>query len=140
MQALNLILLVDDDEPTNYLHEMLIRENNLAKNVDIVNTGREAIDYLKTKQERSYPCPDLIFLDINMPIMNGWKFLEEYRKLPKEQRGNIVIFMLTTSLNPEDSKKTAEIEEVQGFISKPLTLELYRDMYEGIIKPKINPI
>lgn len=128
MKKLNSILLVDDDEPTNYLHRRLITENNLSEQIHISQTGLEAIEYLGTLKGDTYPCPDVIFLDINMPVMNGWQFLENYRNLPEEQKANIIIVMLTTSLNPDDHEKGTALEEVRKFITKPLTLEKFQTL------------
>lgn len=126
MKKLKSILLVDDDDPTNYLHQMLISENNLSDQINIVRTGIEAIEFLSTTKNNQYPCPDVIFLDINMPVMNGWQFLKSYRNLPEEQKANIIIIMLTTSLNPDDHVRAKEIQDVREFVTKPLTLEKFQ--------------
>ena len=125
---INCILLIDDDEPTNFLSQMIIEEADCAEEVQVAYTGNEAIDYLTSRgtsslSQGSYPRPDLIFLDINMPAMNGWEFLQKYNTLEKEHKGNIVIIMLTTSLNPDDRLKSKEFPDVSGFENKPLTKE-----------------
>ncbi len=124
------VLLVDDDDATNFLHKKIIRENNFAKQCHVVETGEEALEFLTTKVEEQYPQPDLIFLDINMPIMNGWCFLEKYASLKKEQKANVVLVMLTTSLNPDDELKGNAIDDVASFMKKPLT----KSMLDRIIK------
>lgn len=123
---LNCVLVIDDDEPTNFFTEMILQEAGCVKHIKLVQSGQEALDYL-TKSEltgsdpETHPSPDLIFLDINMPAMNGWEFLEEYRKLQIAER--IIVVMLTTSLFPEDKSKADETPEISGFENKPLTAE-----------------
>ncbi len=128
-QKLNCIMLIDDDEPTNFLSSMLIEEAECTKRIQVAQSGLKALEYLKTNRivaEEGIDVgkPDLIFLDINMPAMNGWEFLENYKKLKKEQQSKMVIIMLTTSLNPEDRAKAADINEISGFEIKPLTTEI----------------
>lgn len=123
-QKLNCVLLIDDDEATNFINEMLIEEKNCAEKVVSVTSAKEALAYLCSPTEGEYPQPDLIFLDINMPAMNGWEFMDAYRDLPQEQRGKMVVVMLTTSVNPEDIKKAKTIPDLAGFEHKPLSMEI----------------
>lgn len=125
-QKLNCVLLIDDDEPTNFLNRMVVEETNCAHHVQVIQSGREALDYLSSKGKyantaNKYPTPDLIFLDINMPAMDGWEFLEQYELLPNEQKGRIIMVMLTTSFNPEDELKAKANGYISGFKNKPLT-------------------
>ncbi|MBM1107898.1 response regulator [Aurantibacter crassamenti] len=121
---LKTVLLVDDDEATNFIHNMVIKQMNCTENIVIKENGIEALEYLTTSLEGKFPQPDLIFLDINMPAMDGWEFLEEYKKLDKNQLAQTVIVMLTTSLNPDDKDKAGQVNGISGFMSKPLTSEL----------------
>ncbi|TXN36058.1 response regulator [Flagellimonas hymeniacidonis] len=122
-KKLKSILLVDDDEATNFIHRLVIKQSDCAENIVIKENGIDALNYLKSEVNGEHPQPNLIFLDINMPAMDGWGFLEEYKALPKQQQADTVIVMLTTSLNPEDKKKASSIPEISDFISKPLTIE-----------------
>jgi CheY-like chemotaxis protein len=126
---LNCVLVIDDDEPTNYFNRMILESRGCAEHVKAVQTGKEALEYLTTAANEpyagagAYPCPDLILLDINMPAMDGWEFLERYRKLDEVQRGKIVIVMLTTSLYPDDITRARSIPEISAFENKPLTMD-----------------
>jgi CheY-like chemotaxis protein len=125
---LNCIMLIDDDEPTNFISSFYIEEAQCTEHVQISENGQKALNYLTCSEEfsgnKGYPCPDLIFLDINMPAMDGWEFLDKYKQLKNEQHGKVIIIMLTTSLNYHDRLRAAKIEEISGFETKPLTAEL----------------
>jgi CheY-like chemotaxis protein len=121
---LNCILLIEDDEPTNFLNRMTLEQAGCARHIRIARSGKEALNYLVSCGEDSAedrPRPDLIFLDINMPAMDGWEFLEHYRSLPADRKADIVLIMLTTSMNPDDEIRTREMPEVTGYENKPLT-------------------
>ena len=122
-QKLNCILLIDDSEPTNFLHKKIIGKADCANKCVAFESAEKALHYLKSEENGHYPQPDLIFLDINMPRMNGWEFLEHYKKLPLAQQGKIVVVMLTTSLNPDDKKTAVNNGYLDDFINKPLTVD-----------------
>jgi CheY-like chemotaxis protein len=119
MKQLNCILLIDDDEPTNFLNKMTLEQSNCVRHIRIAPSGQAALDYLRGSADECFR-PDLIFLDINMPAMDGWEFLAQYRTLPQERKADTVLILLTTSLNPDDEKRTLTIPEVSGFEHKPL--------------------
>lgn len=120
-KKLNKILLVDDNEANNYLHKIIISEAEIAESVVDQPDGRAALEYLKSGSE--YLLPDLIFLDINMPRMNGWEFLDAYNELPEELQSAVVIVMLTTSVFGKDRERAEALPNFSGFLSKPLTEE-----------------
>lgn len=134
MKNINCILLIDDNPADNRFHEIRIRKANICKYIKIATSGREALDYLlksgDEKNSESFPKPDLIFLDINMPGMNGFEFLEEYHKLEDRLKSKVVIVMLTNSLNPDDQKRAMSIKEVAEFQNKPLSVKTLQETVE----------
>ena len=131
--VINCILLIDDDAVTNMIHKKAIERTHCAKEIKVVSSAEEALLYLsrqgKYDDEELYPIPNLIFLDINMPGLSGWDFLDEFKTLSDEIRRALIIVMLSTSMNPDDAEKARKIKEVSGFKNKPLT----GDMLDGII-------
>jgi CheY-like chemotaxis protein len=131
-KKLHCVMLIDDDEPTNFLNQLVIEKTGYVEQVITMSSAVEALHYLSngSAQNPDFLRPDLIFLDINMPAMNGWEFLEEYKNLNEEQKARMMIVMLTTSLFPEDKEKALHISDVSGFEHKPLT----RDKFERVLE------
>lgn len=127
-RKLNCILLIDDDEPTNFINQMALEEANCAENIKICQTAIGALEFLKNESIENNLKPDLILLDINMPGFNGWEFLAEYKNLPSTKQAEIVLVMLTTTLNASDQKKAAAIDVISGFQNKPLNQQIIQDI------------
>lgn len=128
---LHCILLIDDDEATNFINKKVIERVAITSHIETVLNGREAIDYLtKAGKYKNLDCPkpQLILLDVNMPIMDGWEFIEMYKKLDENYKANIKIIMLTTSLNPDDKKRAEKIAEISEFRYKPLTVDIFNEI------------
>jgi CheY-like chemotaxis protein len=130
-KKLNCIMLVDDSPDDNFFHEREIKKADLTNLVVTKNSGKKALEYLKSKED---PRSDLIFLDINMPGMNGWEFLEEYNQLDKELQGHAIIIMLTTSDNSDDLERAKTWHIVSDYITKPLTKEMMKDIADKYFK------
>lgn len=135
MQPLREILLIDDSESDNFVHSRVIKKAKVTARVTIKYSGEEGLTYLKTLIDEDYPRPDLIFLDINMPGMDGFEFLEHYQELEDVQKAGVVIAMLTTSTSPVDKKKAEKYKLLQHFDNKPLTQEnlfkILKDQFPG---------
>jgi CheY-like chemotaxis protein len=133
MKKINCILLIDDNPADNDFHKIIIKEADICNQVKVASNGTEALEYIKKSGEidgEEYPKPNIIFLDINMPRMNGFEFLEEYKKLDDKLKSEVVVVMLTTSLNPDDALKAKNEKVIKEFQNKPLTVESLNDIVE----------
>jgi CheY-like chemotaxis protein len=122
------VALADDHPEVRLALRLLLRLSPEIDLVCVASSGQEALDYLAQSEApgadpEAFPSPDLIFLDINMPAMNGWEFLDEYTKFEIPPHHKIIMVMLTTSLFPDDLAKSKVRSEVSGFENKPLTIE-----------------
>ena len=128
-EKLNCIMVIDDDEPTNFISTMLIEEAGCTKDLHVVESGVTALQFLTdvSSDNNNNKClPDLIFLDLNMPRINGWEFLEQYKKVVNGRQKKPVVIMLTTSINPDDRLRAESIPELTGYENKPLTADMLR--------------
>lgn len=128
MKKLGCVLLIDDDESTNFINEFVIDNEDCAEEIVSTESGEDALNLLKPEKDPEPLRPDLIFLDVNMPGMNGWEFLQEYEQLPQDVRENSVVVVLTTSPNPDDKQRAETFPEVKEFINKPLTGEMLHEI------------
>ncbi len=119
-KKLNCILLVDDDDDCNFFHQRLFKKMGCTEKIDIALNGEEALNYILSNVKKNEGNPDLILLDINMPKMNGWEFIEQYNKIDISYKGKILLIMLTTSLNPDDKNKAMQYPDIKRYYSKYL--------------------
>ncbi len=120
------VLLVEDDPITIMVCDRIIKMISFAEKVTSCENGKIAIDFL-TKLQGSL-IPKIIFLDINMPVMNGWDFLEEFDKIKANFEQLPRIYLLSSTVDPEDYKKAKKFSLVQDFISKPLSKEALQNI------------
>ena len=129
MKKLNNVLIIDDDDVNNFLCSKIIRLAGFAENVTTCPGAREGLDLLEsTLQNNPEKLPGAIFLDINMPLMNGWDFLDEYEGIHQRIQPKIPIFMLSSSVHNMDIQRAHEHQLVVDYISKPLSEEILQNI------------
>ncbi len=120
------VLIIDDDKVNNYIAETLIKKASKTTHITVCLNGQEAIEELLHIKEQSGKLPEFIFLDLTMPVMDGWKFLDEYHRLDIGAGSHSEIIVLSSSIFRRDIDKALGHSTVKEFISKPLNLALIR--------------
>lgn len=120
-KSVNLVLLVDDNDTDNFISKRIIEITKFAKRVEVKNSGKSALEYLEKAQNNPDELPDVIFLDINMPIVDGFVFLFEFEMFADHIKDRCKIIILSSSNNKRDIAKIVDNEYVIKFITKPLT-------------------
>jgi CheY-like chemotaxis protein len=117
----DLVMLVDDNDTDNFISKRIIEITKFAKRIEVKNSGKSALEYLEREQFNAKNLPDIIFLDINMPIVDGFVFLFEFEMFPDEVKNKCKIVILSSSDNKRDIEKIVDNDYVVKFVTKPLT-------------------
>lgn len=134
MKKLNSILLIDDDSINNFIVVSKLKSIQLVENINYVENGKAGLDFImKCIEEGLENLPELVFLDINMPVMDGWNFLAEFGKIPQEYTSRMHIYMVSSSVYNEDIERSKQYPSVKMFISKPQV----RERIEQIIQERM---
>lgn len=120
------ILVIDDNPTDRYIAKRMAEKYHFAEEIILQESALEALNYIKSLEKTPDLLPQFIFLDINMPGMNGYEFLDEYTKLSEAIRINCIILMITTSIHPDDFKRAENNPSVFRFLNKPLDREKFR--------------
>lgn len=121
-------MLIDDSEIDNFINQKMMEGHGFSDRIYVHTSSKSALEFMKSLQSTGLQIkellPSVIFLDINMPIMDGYQFIEEFEKMGKEITSNCKIVMLTSSINPADVEKSKGIPAISLYINKPLTREV----------------
>jgi len=121
MNNIGTVMLVDDNDTDNFISRRIIEITKFSENVIVKNSGKDALDYLEENRESPNDIPDIIFLDINMPIVDGFVFLYEYEKFSNSVKDKCRVIILSSSDNKRDIDKIINNDFVIKFVTKPLT-------------------
>lgn len=120
-KTVDLVMLVDDNDTDNFISKRIIEITEFAKTVEIKNSGKSALEYLEEYKNDPDKLPNIIFLDINMPIVDGFVFLYEFEKFTDTVKDKCKVIILSSSDNKRDIDKIVNNDHVIKFITKPLT-------------------
>lgn len=130
VESIRCVLLIDDDRATNLFNSMVFRKHGRFDHVKSVESGQEALEYLMAVENNGECKPDLIFLNINMPTIDGWEFLSKFNKLQSNITKGIKVILSSISSDPDDVKKSTEFHTVDDFVSKPLSFPLLNEVMD----------
>lgn len=124
MEKLRSVLLIDDDHINNFIVISKLKNLQLVEHINCVENGHQGIDFIKKCiVEDADKLPQLIFLDINMPVMDGWDFLNEFEKFDEIHTSKMHVYMVSSSVYSEDINRSKKYPSIKVFISKPLVKE-----------------
>jgi CheY-like chemotaxis protein len=118
-------LLIDDDSVCNFLNKKTLERTGFVNDIQTVLNGKEAIDLFNSYYQESRQLPDIVLLDLNMPIMDGFGFLEAFKRLPSPDKENVKIIVVTSSQDPKDISRAKELG-IKQYLTKPLMEETLR--------------
>lgn len=135
--AIHKVLLIDDSEIDNLINQQVVQKDGFADHIDVVTSGREALEHLRKAagDGGKENLPEVILLDIRMPNMNGFEFLEAFESLPASVQERCRIFMLSSSMHRDDVERAEKNPRIERFLSKPLSqsrMQEIRQHLEGL--------
>lgn len=128
------VLLIDDNEIDNLINQKMLEAANLSEHIFVCSSAKSAIEFLKNVEKLPNAqdvLPELIFLDIDMPLMDGFQFLDLFSKLKPDTKDKCGIVMLTSSINPSDISKSKSYDYVKKYINKPLSQKNLLELSEA---------
>ena len=114
------VCVIDDDDIYQFLLKKELKHTNLVDRITVFTDGQKAMRYFLENKQSEDDLPDVIFLDVNMPIMNGWQFLEEFKMLKPKLKKKITIYLVSSSFDDRDISRSKEYTEVTDYIIKPV--------------------
>ena len=124
--------LIDDDEIYLFSVKKVLEVNHLTGKVLEFNNGRKAIDFFLNHQNHDNELPDVIFLDINMPVMNGWEFIEEFRKIRPAISMDITLYVVSSSIDKTDVDRAKSFSAVNDYLVKPITAAQLKNIFAAV--------
>ncbi|WP_222983242.1 response regulator [Flagellimonas meishanensis] len=132
MSKLERACIIDDDPIHQFGMKVLMKKLDFTKEVLVFHDGQEAIDALLDLLNVGDQLPSVIFLDLNMPIKDGWGFLDDFVKIPHHNRERVTIYVVSSSINPSDRERAVQYEMVSNYIVKPVDERQLRKLLEEV--------
>jgi CheY-like chemotaxis protein len=134
MPKLNTLYVVDDDDVYQFIMERTIADSELVNMIKTFPNGKEAIQFLERAIGRPELLPEVILLDLSMPVMDGWEFLERYLLLKPRVGKTIHIYVVSSSINPADVERAKNISDVTDYVVKPISKEKLINLLKNLLK------
>ena len=131
MKPIQNLYLVDDDDIYVFLTRKMIAETHMANHIEVFNNGQDALDFLSGTKDQTL-LPEIIFLDLFMPVMDGWEFLEEFALLKPKLNKKITIYVTSSSISPHDMLRAKSISDVTDYVIKPITKEMFLELLRNL--------
>lgn len=137
MQMISEVCLIEDEHIQNFLNKKFIEKTQVVQEVSEFLNGKEAFDAMEHRVQSGKPLPDVIFLDLNMPVWDGWDFFKAFRDLPGSE--TTTTYILTSSLSEDDYKMAEQYGLQERYLKKPLAFERLKSVLTAHTKPKDRP-
>ncbi len=124
--------VIDDDKLYQFAMKRMLHHLSIETEIVQFENGLQAIEYLQQHKDKKNQLPDIIFLDINMPVMNGWQFLDAFMNLHLNPQKKITIYMVTSSVDNAEILKAASYKQIRNYIIKPLSIASLREVFKNI--------
>ncbi len=133
MKKIDTLYVIDDDDVFQLLARVVIRSTNLVEKVKVFSNGEEAIKFLELICDEPDNLPDVIFLDLFMPVLDGWGFLQKYLLLKPRICKKITIYIISSSIDPVDIERAKSMSEITDYIIKPITKEKFLQIVKEVV-------
>lgn len=124
--------IIDDDSLYQFGMKRMLHHIKVETEIKQFQNGLEGIEYLRQNKDEKSNLPDIIFLDINMPVMNGWQFLDSFIALQLPASKQITIYMITSSVDNAEILKAASYKEIKNYIIKPISFDNLKEIFDNI--------
>ncbi len=132
MKKIDVACVIDDDEIYTFTIKRLIDKSQIASKTLYFENGKLALDFFNEFLHQAADLPDLILLDINMPVLDGWQFMDEFIKLSPHINKRITVYIVSSSVDQADINKAKSYEQISDFIVKPVSAAMFRKMAESL--------
>lgn len=133
MKKINTFCIIDDDDIYQFTTSVLLKKTDLVNKIILFSNGLKAINFLKEELGNKENIPDILFLDVNMPVMDGWEFLEEYLLIKPMMPKTVIIYMVSSSVDEKDVLKAKSISTLSGYLVKPISSQNIMEVILGVL-------